>query len=283
MGYVLGLSHLPQPPPNQTMRQKEPIDLGKEFRKLFDRFTYRRNWHDAFRDFIDITACVVHQEPYHRGLLERDDDFERIEELYMSTIKRFDKEELDLVSKFYAFTHMALGTTGEDFLGQQYMDLEIHNKHNGEYFTPTHMARMMAELSMQGCEDTIQSKGYITLQEPTCGAGVMVIEAANVIRRHGHDPRYTMLFQAIDINRVCFNMAYIQLSMLGLAGNVIHGDTLRAEVWECRATPQWKLMTKHHVPAEILPNVIVPLKPKAEVPVPQAAQARSTQQFAFQF
>ena len=38
-------------------------------------------------------------------------------------------------------------------------------------------------------------------------------------------------------------MCYIQLSQLGLAGNVRHGNTLSNEIWEVWPTPQEKIYT----------------------------------------
>jgi len=261
----------------------KPIaDSGKAFRTSFDRLCYRRNWHDAFRDFIEIAACTIHQQPYHLGLLEKDEDYERIEELYLSTIKKYNREEIDQIVALYGISVIALRSTQEDFLGEQYMQLEISNKHNGEFFSPSNISRMMAKIQMSGIGELIKAKGYVTLQEPACGAGVMVIEAANALRDEGHDPRCTMLFQAIDINRTCFNMAYFQLAALELPGVVIHGDTLRMEHWDKRSTPQWKLMQQHGVSGNLLPAFELPPRPE---PAPQIAMPppQQTAQFMFEF
>lgn len=236
-------------------------DYAKQFRKAFDRLSYRRSWHDAFRDFVEIAACTVHQEPYFYGHLDKDADYERIEQRYLDTIKKYTPDEVEQIVTLYSTALMALRTDNADFLGQQYMDLEVHNKHNGEFFTPSSVSRMMAQMQMHGIGQLIAAKGYVTLQEPACGAGVMVIEAATTIREEGHDPCVSMLFQAIDVNRTCFNMAYFQLSALRLPGVVIHGDTIRMEQWEARATPQWKMMQKHGVSADLLPDAIQPITP----------------------
>ena len=216
------------------------MEYTKQFRKVFDSFCYRRGWDEAFRDFVELAACAVHQEPYFYGLIDRDDDYARIEQSYLSVIKKFDEKEVACIVELYSLAVSALRQHKVDFIGQIYMDLEVHNKHNGEFFTPTIVAQMMAKLQMDGIAELLERQGHITLQEPACGAGVMVIEAANVMREEKLDPSYTLLFQAIDINRTCFNMAYFQLSVLGLAGEVVHGDSLRMEYWERRPTPQWK-------------------------------------------
>lgn len=252
---------------------------SKEFRKLFDRLCRRHSWHGAFRDFIEIAACTVHQQPYHEGALAKDAEFERIEQVYMATIKKYEREELDQIAALFALSVLALRESPQDFIGQQYMELEVHNKHNGEFFTPAHVSRMMAQMSMVSVDDIIREKGLVTIQEPACGAGVMLIEAANVIREEGFDPRQVMWFQAMDINRTCFNMAYFQLSALELVGEVLHGDTLRFEWWERRETPMWKIIREAKgIPQQTLPEP----KPLPPAP-PPAVKVKSSNQMAFDF
>jgi hypothetical protein len=53
-----------------------------------------------------------------------------------------------------------------------------------------------------------------------------------------------MIFQAIDIDKLCFDMCYVQLSMLGLNGVVIWGDSLALESYEARKTPS--LIARYH-------------------------------------
>ncbi len=257
---------------------------SKDFRKAFDKLCHRHSWHAAFRDFIEIAACTIHQAPYHAGALEQDAEYERIEQLYLTNVKKYQREELDQIVAMYGIAVMALQEQQEDFVGQLYMDLEVSNKHNGEFFTPGHVSRMMAMMSMQGVGDVIREKGLVRIQEPACGAGVMLIEAANAIRSEGFDPRYTMWFQAIDINRTCFNMAYFQLSVLGLCGEVIHGDTLRLEEWDALETPCWKIRrSMMDIPARESLNDMKAAwieKQQAEAPPPVM---KSIPQMAFEF
>lgn len=249
----------------------------KDFRKHFDQLSYRRNWHEVFRDFIEIAACTVHQQPYHEGALTMDAEFERIEQRYMETIRKYDAKELDAITALYGISVIALRDTKEDFIGQIYMDLGISNKFNGEFFTPVHVCRMMAQMQMVGASELIERQGIIRVSEPCCGAGVMLIEAANALREDGHDARRVMWFQAIDINRTCFNMAYFQLSVLQLVGEVVHGDTLRMEWWERRETPMWKIIRETNgIPQDPLPE----FKPLPPAP-PIVAKAKN--QMAFEF
>lgn len=244
-------------------------DYSKEFHKLFDPLSRKHGWHRLFEQFVEIAALTIHQHPYQFGMVEKDEDYERIEEAYLAAIAAFEKEEQTIIAQLFAISMMALTDLQEDFLGQLYMEMEIANKHVGQFFTPKHVSRMMAEMQMFGIEERIKEKGFITLSEPACGAGVMVIEAGNVLRAQGFDPGNAMLFQAVDISRICFNMAYFQFSVLGLSGEVVHGDTIAFQQYEVRETPRWKVARKRDgLPA--FPKPEIPVLPPAPIPAPKA-------------
>jgi type I restriction-modification system DNA methylase subunit len=210
----------------------------KEFLNIFEPLGRVYGWHSVFADFAEITSCAVHQMPYHIQLVKKDIDFERVEEQYMAVVNKYKKEELDIICKLYAVTVQELNIKPYDFLGAVYQRLNINNKQNGEFFTPPHISELMARVALNDIGGLIDKKGLISICEPSCGAGVMLIEAVNVIQELNYDPRKVMCFQATDINRICFNMCYIQMSQLGIAGEVIHGNTITGEIWESRITPQ---------------------------------------------
>lgn len=258
---------------------KNPVAYRQEFRQVFDRMSIRHGWHGLFEDFAEIAALTIHQHPYQFGLLERDEDYERIEAAYMAAIKKFKPDEMDDLTKLFAISLTALMEHQEDFLGQMFMELGVANKHRGQFFTPNTISRFMAEVQMADLASIIERQGYFTLSEPACGSGVMVIEAANAVRKHGFDPGQVMLFQATDIGRTCFNMAYLQCSALGLAGEVVHGDTIAFEQYEVRETPLWKRMRKQFGWAPI-PK---PEPPPPYVPPPPMTKAERQGQLTFSF
>lgn len=47
--------------------------------------------------------------------------------------------------------------------------------------------------------------------------------------------------QRMDVSRNCFNMTYLQLSLMDLQAVVQHGNTLSMEMWETRKTTQMML------------------------------------------
>ena len=115
-----------------------------------------------------------------------------------------------------------------DFLGDVFGYLELYNKYRGQFFTPYHLGVMKAQmiLSKTDIEKHRSEKGYFTISDPCSGAGCLLIAAADVIRQMGFNHSEVVLFRAQDIDQLAFYMSYIQLSLTGMAGYCILGDSL---------------------------------------------------------
>ena len=92
-------------------------------------------------------------------------------------------------------------------------------------------------LNVDVMKQQIDEKGYFTLSEPCCGAGGMIIALADVMLSKGFNPQKQMKFVGIDIDLKCCQMAYIQTSLLGLRGQIYHGNTISMEMWRNFITP----------------------------------------------
>ena len=217
----------------------------QEFTALFDNISYGHNKGSLFQDFVEIMALTLHQAPYHNELLRKDKDYEWIESQYMTLIGKYKRDVVDMFPKLFSITQMALAEQAQDFLGNIYMKLELNNRRGGEFFTPYHISKMIAKMVLSDIDSSIREKGFFTLCEPACGAGGMLIAAADVIMEEGFHPGQSMWFSATDINKMCFNMTYVQATILGLSGMVVHGDTISMEVFEARETPVAKIFPKY--------------------------------------
>lgn len=210
-------------------------DHVKAFLKTIEHFRYKHHIYDVFRDWTELAAAELHQAPYHAGL-PKDEAFGRVEAEYLAVAKKYQREDFDCFAELLGITWTALSEDKQDFLGQCYMQLEIGNKRAGQFFTPYEVSLLVARLSVSDPSPLIAEQGFITLHEPACGSGGMVIAVAQVIEDAKHDPATTLYFDAVDIDRQCANMTYIQTSLLGLTGVVRHGETLRMEMRSYRFT-----------------------------------------------
>ena len=219
--------------------------LGKEFVQTLNSISHSRNTWNVFSDWLELAAITLHQLPYHSGDFSKDETFETLETTYLDRIKRYNRDEIEGITKMFAVTQMALAQEFSDFLGAIASEQELLNTSSGgQFFTPYPLCQAIAKMTLHDAKAIYEDKGLITISEPACGGGAMVIAAAEELMEQGLDPRSCVQFDCIDVSRDAFNMTYIQLSTLGLQAVVRHGNTLSNEMWESRPTPQLRYFDK---------------------------------------
>lgn len=211
-------------------KPKKVLDSRKEFLRVFNQLTNRHRSWDVWRDFIVMYACAL-SNPVDK------EHYDEREALYLRTIKKYNKQEQPLFSELAAYTVMALEENPEqDFLGSIYMSLNLGNQHNGQFFTPYHVCELMAEITMQDSVLKTEKEGYLTINDPCCGAGATLIAGVHAARKRlekvGYNYQNHILVVAQDIDQTVALMCYIQLSLLGVAGYVKVGNSLTDPITE---------------------------------------------------
>lgn len=218
--------------------------IKKDFKTILLGLSGSRRPYEIFSDWLEMSAISFYQIPYHAGDFEKDDTFQSYEEKYLAVAKKYNPKELSELSKLAGLTIEGLNTKFHDFLGGIYQEMEFINERTGQFFTPYVVSSMMAKMQTGNIKQLVEEKGIITIADHACGAGGMLIAAAQEAFHQGVDPRQFLQFDAIDIDRDCFNMTYIQLSVLDLQAIVHHGNSLSMEMWEHRPTPQMMYFQK---------------------------------------
>ena len=190
--------------------------MDKEFDKIFSRLCRTRNAHRVWQDFVTLSALEFSQIADFRQ--DRKDS-------YMRIIEDYSEEERDDIARLLTRTAMALEENPEqDFLGQLYMEYRFGNIRLGQHFTPYNVSYMMAMMTLSAEE--IEQKGWMAVNDPTCGSGVLLIAAANCLKAQGTNYHDRVLFIGQDLDSCIAMMCYIQISLLGCAGYVIVGNSL---------------------------------------------------------
>jgi type I restriction-modification system DNA methylase subunit len=112
-------------------------------------------------------------------------------------------------------------------LGDFYMNWNVSNKYRGQYFTPFHIAELMANI-------TGEKRGMI--YDPTCGSGVMLIASAKNMKIENI---WQSIFIGQDVDLICVKMCALNLCFYNLDGYAIWGNTLAGEcdrVYETKRT-----------------------------------------------
>lgn len=195
----------------------------KALAQLFNDACYQHNRWSVWSDFVVMAAISISNAVDKTHAEER-------ERAYMSMAKKYNKRELDCFSRMFAEIICGIDECpDQDFLGELYMALELGNDRAGQFFTPYSVCRAMAAMTFgEDVERKIAEQGWISVNDPACGAGALLIAFANECRRPGRDVNYqtSVLFVAQDIDMIVGCMCYIQLSLLGCPGYVVIADTL---------------------------------------------------------
>ena len=155
-----------------------------------------------------------------------------------------------------------------DHLGDIYMQSFSGNKALGQVFTPFCLSRVCAELTFD--EDKFKNREFNKLQEPTCGSGSMIIAFLKTCYEKGYNYQRYLKIDAGDLDELCVNMCYIQLSLLGARAIVKNWNGLTQEVFDAFVTPMeflWPLTYGGDAPADAAPPAPMPQK------APETAQA----------
>lgn len=193
-----------------------------DFRKILDGLAVSKNSFDVFRSFVRLAACVVAAQTREREYLEE--------------AGRWSRAELDQFSA--ALGALVLEMESEPFtdvLGPVYMDLmgKTAQDRRGTFHTPPAICKLMAQMVAGPVPET----GPITMCEPCCGSGAMILAFAESLPRPElHRLRVT----AIDVDPVACDMCFINTTLWGVPCVVIQGNSLSLEL---RA--QWRNV--HHL------------------------------------
>lgn len=200
--------------------------MKNEFMKIFKQLTYRHQNYEVWHNFIYMCASSIANRFDQTHYDER-------EKTYLTIISKYDQKEQTLFPKLFAIVIEALEKNPEqDFLGELFMNLELGSHWKGQFFTPYHVSRLMAEVQMIDIHQLIKSKGYVTVNDPACGAGALLIAFSNAVKAQKINYQKHVHFVAQDIDETAALMCYIQLSLLGCSGYVVIGNSLTEPLTE---------------------------------------------------
>ena len=170
----------------------------------------------VFNAFVLLAACALSAQTR--------------EAEYLEEAKRWSKDDLEGFSA--ALAALVIEMENEpftDLLGVAYLEVAQSRgtrERGGEFYTPQHVSRLMAQMTV-GTHDE-NSTEPITMCEPACGAGGMILALAEALPAHA---RRRLRVTAIDINRTACHMAFINTTLWGIPARIHHANALSNEFW----------------------------------------------------
>lgn len=192
----------------------------KEIVKIFDSLQGKHSLWQLWGDFITLIACEISNavDLEHRP---------KRTEMYKTIASKYNQKEMECFASIFAHLVEAYEfDTDQDLLGELYMALGLGNDSNGQFFTPYHLCRCMAEMQIGDAEKELEKKGWISVNDPAVGAGALLIAFANTCKRRNINYQRSVLFVAQELDFVTACMCYIQLSLIGCPGYIYIGNTL---------------------------------------------------------
>ena len=202
--------------------------------QLFRDFAPKHDLMNVFTDFLKLASISLNSAfpELHTKSRER---------MYSETARKYNQNEHEQIAQILCQLVLALEEEMTDILGEVFHILELHNKQRGQFFTPMAIAEFMARCTFGDCKEQIKKKGVITVSEPACGSGVMIIAAAKVMLQMGINPQDHLVAECKDIDPRSVYMTYLQLSLLGIPAIVIQGNSLTEEQHSIWYTPFYVL------------------------------------------
>lgn len=202
------------------MKKTEPTN----FRKCLDAISYHHDTRKVFDAFCRLSACAL--------------SLETREAEYMEEVKRWKKDELQhFAEALGALVNEMQTKPFEDVLGGYYMEFAISTstqQRGGEFHTPKPICELMARMTMQW--ENLPQDGVITVCEPCCGAGAMILAIGECATP---EQRRRLRVTAIDISRTACDMCYINTTLWGIPCQIFHGNTISQEFWASWKNLHW--------------------------------------------
>lgn len=237
------------PDEEYTLRRNIKVPGVNDILKTMERGAYKVGRHELLADVFECGAIAVSNKFDFTSAAKR-------EERYLQIMKNHDKDTRMLIAEIFSQIYLLLSNQINagfgDFLGELYMKSETSNSKAGQFFTPYNVSQACASTLIS--EPIVMQKmaddEILTINEPSCGSGGMIIAAAEALYNHYHFNISRNLFvECSDIDSRCVHMCYLQLGLAGIPAIIYKRNTLTMETWEEWITPaylmHWRRFEKY--------------------------------------
>lgn len=218
---------------------KKDIPTIDDILKLLDKGTYKTNRYELLSDIFQCGAIAISNKFDIPQAEER-------EKTYLNIIKKYDKDMQYLIAEIFAKIYLLLTSQIDygfaDYIGELYMKSETSSKNAGQFFTPYCISKACAETAINSSqvEQYIKEDKILTLNEPACGSGGMIIATIDTLyNKYDFNYSRNLFVECSDIDARCVYMTYLQLACTGVPAVIYQRDTLSMQTWQRWETPAY--------------------------------------------
>lgn len=182
---------------------------------------------EAFKLFCTMAACAV-------ALRSREDE-------YREAVAGWERAELEVLQGAFPLLVAEMEENPHvDLLGPAYEALgsPADRLGRGEFYTPQAVSDLVAELNVEDAGRDWPEERPLSLLEPACGSGGMVLSFVKAMHRRGIPPSRVRV-KAWDVSKTACDMAYTNLTLWGVPATVVWGNSLSGEVTRGWRNPLW--------------------------------------------
>lgn len=196
-------------------------EYSKAFIKELGQVSYRTSMTDVFSDFVKIFSLEM-----ELSTVLKSEDINRVKDLHAGLVGKYSAEDRKHFGNMSFIVNEALTAKRESFLGPVLEEIGAANKTNGQFLTPNCLAKVMADVNIG--DEPVEPGKIVDVCDPACGAGVTLIAQGEEMLQRGYR-QADILLTGVDIDGRACDITYIELTLLGYAGIVLHGNALSME------------------------------------------------------
>ena len=182
------------------------------------------NYDEIFFDCIKSMFYTYTNSCNRDGYEDREKEFNRLVEKHgAKTMQMFYECHAELVM---LFEEKGI----DDYLGKIHHQLGVHNKMKGQFFTTFHLAKMMAETQVSGVIKRLK-EGKIKITDQACGSACLLLAMLAVLKEKGINYQKNIMIVCSDLDEIAIQMAYVQLSLTGVAAKCENKNALTGETF----------------------------------------------------
>lgn len=223
----------------EPCKQKSSLkidSLKNEFFSIYNTVDRSKSRFEIFQDLVGVMACSLRNSV---GKLSTALFSLEVEEEYFRILKKYSKDDFEKFPELCGLVILLLEAhvTPYDVLGEIYMQLDFGAKYNAQYFTPSDISNLISDFHRESIDAQIHDKGYITVADPCCGSGSMLLAKVKTVIELGYNPANNIYIEGTDIDRLVALMCYIQMTLWNVPAKIFVGDSLNLKIREIWPTP----------------------------------------------
>lgn len=200
-----------------------------EIAKQFMDGHHEHRSQQVFRDFVRMSSLSLLQKANQvaGGFSEKtENEVLELQKRYPKWQTTF-RPAFGMLAQVYQ-ENLASGQL-EDFIGAMYEELGASNAWHGQFFTPMAICRLMAQITL-GTKEQFEERfaadpRRVRINEPACGAGATMLAVWEQLMQWGV-PASAVYFFGIDLDPMCVDMCYLQMTLSGAPATIYNANTL---------------------------------------------------------